>query len=102
MSTEIEETGGAAPTAADELAAVPLWEGPAALFGTPDGGRVIRYEQDGQDQFVAIPAELVPALEMLRANPGALIAISQSPMGGMARRMVGQLTRKAEQANGHE
>ena len=78
-----------------------LWEGPAAMFGAPDGGRVIRYEQDGQDQFVAIPAELVPALEMLRANPGALVAISQSPMGGMARRMVGQLTRKAA-ANGHD
>lgn len=79
-----------------------LWEGAAAMFAAPDGGRVIRYEQDGQDQFVAIPAELVPALEMLRANPGALIAISQSPMGGMARRMVGQLTRKAEAANGHD
>jgi|SRR5580693_6779487 hypothetical protein len=79
-----------------------LWEGPAAMFAAPDGGRVIRYEQDGEEKFVAIPGELVPALELLRANPGALIAISQSPMGGMARRMVGQLTRKAEAANGHD
>jgi hypothetical protein len=73
-----------------------LWEGQAAMFAAPDGGRVIRYDDaDGGEQFVAIPAELVPALEMLRANPGALVAISNSPMGGMARRMVGQLTRKA-------
>jgi hypothetical protein len=72
-----------------------LWEGQAAMFAAPDGGRVIRYEQDGDDQFVAIPAELVPALEMLRANPGALVAISQSPMGGMARKMIGNITRKA-------
>lgn len=80
-----------------EAPAVPelLWEGQAAMFAAPDGGRVIRYEQDGQEQFVAIPAELVPALEMLKANPGALVAISQSAMGGMARRMVGQLTKKA-------
>jgi hypothetical protein len=73
-----------------------LWEGQAAMFAAPDGGRVIRYDDaDGGEQFVAIPAELVPALEMLRANPGALVAISQSAMGGMARRMVGQLTKKA-------
>jgi hypothetical protein len=76
-----------------------LWEGRAALFAAPDGGRVIRYETGDGEQFVAIPAELVPALEMLRANPGALVAISQSPMGGMARKMVGQFTRKAA-ANG--
>ena len=75
-----------------------LWEGQAAMFAAPDGSRVIRYEQDGQEQFVAIPGELVPALEMLKANPGALVAISQSAMGGMARRMVGKLTEKA--ANG--
>ena len=79
-----------------------LWEGPAAMFAAPDGGRVVRYEQDGQDQFVAIPAELVPALEMLRANPGALVAISQSATGAMARRLIGQMTRKAEAANGHD
>lgn len=72
-----------------------LWEGKAAMFAAPDGGRIIRYDDaDGGEQFVAIPAELVPALEMLRANPGALVAISQSAMGGMARRMVGQLTKK--------
>jgi hypothetical protein len=82
----------------DNRTAVLLWEGTAALFASPDGGRVIRYEQDGEEQFVAIPPELVPALEMLRANPGALVAISQSPMGGVARKMVGQFTRKA--ANG--
>jgi hypothetical protein len=73
-----------------------LWEGTAAMFASPGGGRVIRYDHDGEEKFVAIPAELVPALEMLRANPGALVAISQSPMGGLARRMVGQLTKKAE------
>lgn len=73
-----------------------LWEGQAALFASPDGGRVIRYDEGGEEKFVAIPAELVPAMEMLRANPGALVAISQSPVGGMARRLVGQVTRKAE------
>lgn len=73
-----------------------LWEGQAAMFASPDGGRVIRYDDHGEDRFVAIPPELVPAMEMLRANPGALVAISQSPLGGMARRMVGQVTRKAE------
>jgi hypothetical protein len=72
-----------------------LWEGQAAMFAAPDGGRVIRYEDEAGEQFVAIPAELVPALEMLKANPGALVAISQSAMGGMARRMVGKLTEKA-------
>jgi hypothetical protein len=76
-----------------------LWEGQAAMFATPDGGRVIRYEENGEDKFVALPAELVPGLEMLRANPGALVAIANSPMGGMARRMVDQMTRKAG-ANG--
>jgi hypothetical protein len=77
-----------------------LWEGQAAMFAAPDGGRVIRYEQDSQDKFVAIPAELVPALQMLADNPGALLAISQSPMGGMARRLVRQATAKAEAKNG--
>lgn len=79
-----------------------LWEGTAAFFARPDGGRVIRYDQDGEEKFVAIPPELVPGLEMLRANPGVLDSIGQSAVGGMARRMVGQLTRKAEQtaANG--
>jgi hypothetical protein len=76
-----------------------LWEGQAAMFATPDGGRVIRYEENGEDKFVALPAELVPGLEMLRANPGALMAIANGPMGGIARRMVGQVTRKAA-ANG--
>ena len=83
---------------------VPLWEGRAAMFASPDGGRVIRYDQDGEEKFIAIPPELVPALQMLAANPGALVAISQSPMGGMARRMVGTLTRKAGEqvaANGN-
>jgi hypothetical protein len=88
--------------ATDTQTPVLLWEGQAALFASPDGGRVIRYDQDGQEKFVAIPAELVPALAMLQANPGALTAISQGPLGGVARRMVGQLTRKAEQANGHD
>jgi hypothetical protein len=72
-----------------------LWEGQAAMFAAPDGGRVIRYEQDGEEKFVAIPAELVPALEMLRANPGALLAISQSPFGGMARKFVRRATQEA-------
>jgi len=72
-----------------------LWEGQAAFYAAPDGGRVIRYEQDGEEKFVAIPAELVPALAMLQANPGALVAISKSPMGGLARRMVGRLARDA-------
>jgi hypothetical protein len=72
-----------------------LWEGQAAMFASPDGGRVIRYEENGQEKFVALPAELVPGLEMLRANPGALIAIANGPMGGMARRMVGTMTKKA-------
>jgi hypothetical protein len=86
--------------AATEQAETPvlLWEGQAAFFASPDGGRVIRYDQDGEEKFVAIPAELVPALEMLAANPGALVAISQSPMGGVARRMVGTLTKRAEAA----
>ena len=77
-----------------------LWEGQAAMFASPDGGRVIRYDDGGEEKFVAIPAELVPALQMLAANPGALVAISQSPMGGMARRMVGQLSRKAAASAG--
>jgi hypothetical protein len=73
-----------------------LWEGTAAMFASPDGGRVIRYEQDGAEKFVALPPELVPGLAMLAANPGALVAIGNGPLGGMARRMVAQLTRKAE------
>jgi hypothetical protein len=88
----VSETEAPAP------APVLLWEGQAAMFAAPDGGRVIRYDDAGGEQFVAIPAELVPALEMLRANPGALVAISQSAAGGLARKMVGQLTKKA--ANG--
>jgi len=72
-----------------------LWEGQAAMFASPDGGRVIRYEAEGTERFVAIPPELVPALAMLSANPGALTAISKSPMGGIARRMVKQVTAKA-------
>ena len=81
-------------------APVLLWEGQAAMFASPDGGRVIRYDDQGEEKFVAIPPELVPALEMLAANPGALVAISKSPMGGMARRMVRGLTEKAA-ANGN-
>jgi hypothetical protein len=72
-----------------------LWEGQAAMFASPDGGRVIRYQEDGEEKFVALPAELVPGLELLRVNPGALMAIAQGPMGGLARRLVGQVTRKA-------
>lgn len=72
-----------------------LWEGQAALFATPDGGRVIRYQENGEDKFVALPAELVPGLEMLRANPGALMAIANGPMGGMARRMVSSMIGRA-------
>jgi hypothetical protein len=74
---------------------VPLWEGPAALFAAPDGGRVIRYEADGAERFIAIPRELVPSLQMLAENPGALMAISQGPMGGLARRMTGQFLKRA-------
>ena len=80
-------------------APVLLWEGHAAMFASPDGGRVIRYEQDGEEKFVALPAELVPGLAMLQADPDVLMRISQGAMGGMARRMVGQLSRKAA-ANG--
>ena len=79
-------------------APVLLWEGQAAMFASPDGGRVIRYDDQGEERFVAIPPELVPALQMLASNPGALVAISKSPMGGMARRMVKGLTQAA--ANG--
>jgi hypothetical protein len=80
----------------EQAGPVLLWEGQAAMFASPDGGRVIRYDHDGEEKFVAIPAELVPALAMLAANPGALVAIGNGPLGGMARRMVAQLTRKAE------
>lgn len=76
-----------------------LWEGPAAMFATPDGGRVIRYEEDGEEKFVMLPAELVPGLQLLRANPGALMAIANGPMGGMARRMVGQIGKRAGAAS---
>lgn len=72
-----------------------LWEGQAAMFASPDGGRVIRYEENGEEKFVALPAELVPGLEMLQANPAALVQIANGPMGSMARRMVGQLAKKA-------
>ena len=72
-----------------------LWEGQAAMYASPDGGRVIRYNHADEEKFVAIPPELVPALAMLSANPGALTAISKSPMGGIARRMVKQVTAKA-------
>jgi hypothetical protein len=72
-----------------------LWEGQAAMFASPDGGRVIRYERDGEEQFVALPAELVPALQMLQANPGALVAISKGPGGAIARRMAQQFAKKA-------
>jgi hypothetical protein len=70
------------------------------MYAAPDGGRVIRYDLDGEEKFVAIPAELVPALNMLAANPAALVNISQSRVGGMARRMVRQVTEKAA-ANGN-
>jgi hypothetical protein len=80
-------------------APVLLWEGQAAMYAAPDGGRVIRYEHEGEEKFVAIPAELVPALNMLAANPAALINISRSPVGGMARRMVRKVTEQAA-ANG--
>jgi hypothetical protein len=76
-----------------------LWEGQAAMFASPGGGRVIRYDHDGEEKFVAIPAELVPALEMLRANPGALVAISQNKvLGPMAQQMATRFARKAEAA----
>ena len=68
------------------------------MFATPDGGRVIRYEENGEDKFVALPADFVPGLEMLRTNPGALMAIANGPLGGMARRAAGQLMKKAEKA----
>jgi hypothetical protein len=99
MGTETGQTG-AEPSAADELAATPLWEGQAALFATPDGGRVIRYEQDGEEKFVALPAELVPGLQLLQENPGALMAIANGPMGGLARKMVAKATEKAAASAG--
>jgi hypothetical protein len=74
---------------------VPLWEGPAAMFATPEGGRVIRYQIGGKEEFLAIPAELVPALEMLRANPQALQQIANSPMGAVARRMAAKAAKGA-------
>jgi hypothetical protein len=98
MSAAETETSETAPET--NGGPVLLWEGTAAFFAAPDGGRVIRYDQDGEEKFIAIPAELVPALQMLAANPGALVAISQSPMGGIARRMVGRLTERAV-ADGH-
>lgn len=72
-----------------------LWEGRAAMFAGPDGSRVIRYEVDGRDEFVALPASLVPALEMLRANPAALLNIENSPMGAMARRAAARFAKQA-------
>lgn len=90
------EMAGMETAGQDTAPPVPLWEGAAALFESPDGGRVIRYEMPGgEEKFIAIPRELVPSLEMLAANPGALMAISQGPMGGMARRMVGQFAKRA-------
>ena|SRR5579863_4585932 len=81
---------------------VPDIEGTYALFSQPDGSLIIAYWAQGADKSerVAIPAELVPALQMLRANPAALVNISNSPMGGLARRMVGRLTERAV-ADGH-
>lgn len=72
-----------------------LWEGRAAMFAAPDGSRVIRYEVDGEDKFVALPADLVPALEMLASNPSALLAIANSPMGAMARRAAAKFAKTA-------
>ena len=83
----------------ETVAPVLLWEGQAAFFASPDGGRVIRYDQDGEEKFIAIPAVLVPSLEMLAANPGALVAISENRvLGPLAQRMAGQFTRRAEAA----
>jgi len=96
----MSEMQGTETSEAETAEPVLLWEGQAAFFARPDGGRVIRYEVDGQDRFVSLPAELVPALEMLAANPAALDHISRSPMGGVARRMVRQMTAKATGGNG--
>jgi len=85
--------------ASEAPAPVLLWKGQAAMFASPDGGRIIWYDQDGEDKHVAIPAELVPALEMLRANPAALLNISNSPLGGMARRFVRKATEAAANGN---
>jgi hypothetical protein len=81
---------------------VPVSEGTYALFSQPDGSLVIAYWAEGasESEQVAIPAELVPALQMLRENPAALLNISNSPMGAVARRMVGQLTKKAASDGG--
>ena len=89
--------------------ALPAGSGPVlvatgkfALFEAPDGGRVIRYVVEispgeyGPEEFLALPAELVPALEMLRANPSVLLNIASSPAGAIARRMA----RKMAEANG--
>jgi hypothetical protein len=69
-----------------------LWEGFAAMFATPDGGRVIRYEQNGEEKFIGIPAELVPALGILSENPGVLMNISRGPLGAMMRKRVRKMT----------
>ena len=88
------------PEETEAPAPVLLWEGQAAMYASPDGGRVIRYDHDGEERFCAIPPELVPALMMLQANPGALVAISKSPVGGMARRMVRRVTAEAAASAG--
>lgn len=78
---------------AEAPAPVLIAEGEFALFQAEGGARVIRYQNRGEDgelgpeKFVAIPAEIVPALEALAANPDALMRISTGPMGAMARRM---------------
>lgn len=72
-----------------------LAEGTFAFFASPDGGRVIRWQaQGGAEEFIALPAEMVPALEALRANPAALLAIAASPMGGIARKMAQRMISK--------
>jgi hypothetical protein len=95
-STDVvaEQTDEGAQITASEVPVL-LWEGQAAMFQRPDGGRVIRYEQDGEEKFIALPAALVPALMMLAENPGALDAIAAGPMGGVAKRMAGKFARQA-------
>ncbi len=105
MSRDSGEVQDKAPPAGPVLVA----EGRFALFEAPDGGRVIRYTvmigddsstDDGMaygpEEFLALPAELVPALEMLRANPSVLLNIASSPAGALARRMA----KRMAEANG--
>src|SRR6202453_4382171 len=97
------EMAGTETTQAD--GPVLLWEGQAAMFARPDGGRGLRYEiqeeprAEPAERFISLPPELTGPLEMLAANPGALDAIAQGPMGGLAKRMARHFASKAAAAH---